>query len=158
MGISNGGGIRGNRIYAVGTKISRRDILRELPFGNKTVLIELSGADLAAALEHSVSRIELDSGRFLQIAGMKFVYHSAAPVGSRVMEITIGGSPLESTSTYTVATNDFLVRGGDGFESLKNGNLLIDSAGAKLMTTSVIDYIKFRGTVDSEVNGRIRRL
>ena len=121
-------------------------------------MIELSGADLAAALEHSVSRIELDSGRFLQIAGMKFVYHSAAPVGSRVMEITIGGSPLESTSTYTVATNDFLVRGGDGFESLKNGNLLIDSAGAKLMTTSVIEYIKFRGTVDSEVDGRIRRL
>ena len=158
VGITNGGGIRGNRIYAVGTKISRRDILRELPFGNKTVLIELSGADLAAVLEHSVSRLELESGRFLQIAGMTFVYDRAAPVGNRVMEVTVGGSPLESTSTYTVATNDFLVRGGDGFESLKNGNLLIDSVGAKLMTTSVIDYIKYRGTVDSEVDGRIRRL
>ncbi len=158
VGITNGGGIRGNRIYAVGTKISRRDILGELPFGNKTVMIELSGADLAAALEHSVSRIELDSGRFLQIAGMTFVYDSAAPVGNRVMEVTVGGSPLESTSTYTVATNNFLVRGGDGFESLKNGNLLIDSDGAKLMTTSVIDYIKYRGMVDSEVDGRIRRL
>ena len=158
VGIANGGGIRGDRIYAVDSKISRKDILKELPFGNKTVLIELSGYDLAAALENSVSRIGQFSGRFLQIAGMTFVYDPVVPVGNRVMEITVGGSPLESTRTYTIAASDFIANGGDEFESLKNGNLLIDSSGAKLIVTALIDYIKYRGTVDSEVDGRIRRL
>ena len=40
----NGGGIRGDRLYEPGTVLTRRDILRELPFGNVGVLLELSGS------------------------------------------------------------------------------------------------------------------
>ena len=41
--ITNGGGIRADREYAAGTKLTRGDILAELPFGNKTVKLELTG-------------------------------------------------------------------------------------------------------------------
>ena len=58
VAISNGGGIRGDTTYPAGTTLTRKDILTELPFGNTTVLIELSGADLKAALENGVSRVE----------------------------------------------------------------------------------------------------
>ena len=43
LALMNGGGIRGDRTYAPGTVLTRKDIIRELPFGNVVVLIELSG-------------------------------------------------------------------------------------------------------------------
>ena len=45
VAIVNGGGIRANRTYAPGTVLTRRDILSEMPFGNTTVMIELTGAE-----------------------------------------------------------------------------------------------------------------
>ena len=50
VGLVNGGGIRGDRLYPAGTKLTRRDALTELPFNNVTVMIELKGSDLLAAL------------------------------------------------------------------------------------------------------------
>ena len=44
VAITNGGGIRADREYAAGSKLTRGDILAELPFGNKTVKLELAGA------------------------------------------------------------------------------------------------------------------
>ncbi|MFQ5970911.1 MAG: bifunctional metallophosphatase/5'-nucleotidase, partial [Alphaproteobacteria bacterium] len=71
IAITNGGGIRADRIYDPGTTLTRRDIQSELPFGNKTVLLELTGADVVAALENGFSRIEDVSGRFPQVSGLK---------------------------------------------------------------------------------------
>ena len=52
IAIMNGGGIRGDRTYEAGAKLTRRDILTELPFGNLTVVTELPGAQVLAALEN----------------------------------------------------------------------------------------------------------
>ena len=108
VGLTNGGGIRGDRTYAAGTELTRKDILTELPFGNTVVLMELSGADLLAALENGVSRVEDVAGRFPQIAGMALVYDPKAPAGSRVVDIEVGGVPLDPEKVYTVATNDYM--------------------------------------------------
>ncbi|NRA87114.1 MAG: bifunctional metallophosphatase/5'-nucleotidase, partial [Rhizobiales bacterium] len=43
VGFTNGGGIRGNKVYEPDTVLTRRDILSELPFGNTNVKLELSG-------------------------------------------------------------------------------------------------------------------
>ena len=50
--ITSGGGIRGNKLYNAGTMLTRRDILTELPFGNVTVKLELSGQQIREALEN----------------------------------------------------------------------------------------------------------
>ncbi len=42
--ITNGGGIRGNRIYQPGTLWTRRDVLVELPFGNRLVTVNMDRA------------------------------------------------------------------------------------------------------------------
>jgi len=62
--LTNGGGIRGDRTYAPGTMLTRKDIFTDLPFGNVAVLLEISGADLRAALEEGVSLVEDVAGRF----------------------------------------------------------------------------------------------
>ena len=67
VAIMNGGGIRADRTYDAGTKLTRRDVLTELPFGNVTVLTELPGSQLLAALENGLSQVEKGSGRFPQV-------------------------------------------------------------------------------------------
>ena len=156
VGLANGGGIRGDRTYAAGTELTRKDILTELPFGNATILMELSGADLRAALENGVSQVEDKAGRFPQIAGMTMTYDPKAAAGSRVVEAKVGGVPLDPARIYTVATNDYMAGGGDGYATLRNGNLLIDTSGATLMATMVMNHIEAEGTVAPETDGRIR--
>ncbi len=97
LAIANGGGIRADRTYDAGAVLTRRDILTELPFGNTTVLTELPGSQILAALENGVSQVEKGAGRFPQLSGATMVYDPTAPAGSRVAEVTIGGAPLDRT-------------------------------------------------------------
>ena len=132
VALVNGGGIRGNRLYEAGTTLTRRDILQELPFGNPSVLVELSGADLLAALENGVSQVENKAGRFPQVSGLQLTYNPGKPAGSRVLDMQVGGKALDRTATYRVATSDFLLKGGDGYSSLSKGKVLIDASGGTL--------------------------
>ena len=68
----------------------------------------------------------------------------------------MGGAPLDPAKVYTVATNDYMAGGGDGYASLGNGRLLIDASGATLMATMVMDHVESLGTVAPVVDGRIR--
>jgi len=135
--------------------LTRKDILTELPFGNVAVLLEISGADLRAALEEGVSLVEDVAGRFPQVSGLRFVFDARQPRGSRVDEIGIGGKPLDPAATYKLATSEYLMAGGDGYASLTKGRPIIDASGGPLMATVVSDYIAARGTVSPGVEGRI---
>jgi 2',3'-cyclic-nucleotide 2'-phosphodiesterase (5'-nucleotidase family) len=155
IGLTNGGGIRGDRIYPAGAALTRKDVLTELPFGNVAVLIELSGAQLLAALENGVSRIEDTAGRFPQVSGLSFTFDGDRPPGQRVSELKIAGQPMDMAQRYRVATNDFIYGGGDGYAALAEGRAIIDAAGAMLMATMVIDYIAQAGTIAPAIEGRI---
>jgi len=156
VALLNGGAIRGDRTYEPGTALTRKDILNELPFGNVTVLLELAGVDLLAALENGVSKIGERDGRFPQIAGMAFVYDARAPAGNRIVEVTVGGEPLEEDRIYRVATNEYLAAGGDGYEALANGEVLIDASAATHVATAVMERIAAMKTVSPRADGRIR--
>src|SRR5262245_6896153 len=155
VALVNGGGIRGNRLYEAGTTLTRRDILQELPFGNPGVLVELSGADLLDALENGVSQVEKKAGRFPQVSGLRLTYNPGKLAGSRVLDAQVCGKALDRTATYRVATNDFLLKGGDGYSSLRQGKVLIDASGGALVSTTVMHYITTKGSVAPQVEGRI---
>lgn len=155
IAIANGGGIRGNKVYAAGTDLTRRDILTELPFGNRTVLLEITGADVRAALENGVSQVENAAGRFPQVAGMTVTYDLTKPAGERVVDIKVGGAPLDDGRTYKLATNDYMALGGDGYKSFRNAKVLIGEREAKLLANDVMAYVKKVGTVQTTVEGRL---
>jgi 5'-nucleotidase / UDP-sugar diphosphatase len=155
VALMNGGGIRGDRLFEAGSTLTRQDIFRELPFGNVGVLVELSGADLLAALEHGVSQVEARAGRFPQVAGITMVYNPRKPAGNRVLRAAINGVPLDPAAQYRLATNDFLFKGGDGYTSLSKAKPRIDASGGTLVATMVMQYIAARGTVASQVEGRM---
>ncbi|GLS85662.1 multifunctional 2',3'-cyclic-nucleotide 2'-phosphodiesterase/5'-nucleotidase/3'-nucleotidase [Cypionkella aquatica] len=158
VAIMNGGGIRGDRTYDAGSKLTRRDILTELPFGNVTVLTELPGSQLLGALENGVSQVEKGAGRFAQVSGVSFVYDASAEPGARVSEVMVGSSSLNPDALYKVAVNDYILGGGDGYSSLGGGRLITDTGAGNLVATDVMRYVEKSGTVKPMVEGRIKPL
>jgi 5'-nucleotidase/UDP-sugar diphosphatase len=155
IAIVNGGGIRGNKEYAAGTELTRRDVLTELPFGNKTMKLEVTGETIWAALENGVSEVENSAGRFPQVSGLTFKADLRKPKGQRVTEVIIAGKPLDRAATYTLATNDYMYGGGDGYVMLESAKPLLGVRDAKLMANDVMAYIAAAKSVAVKVEGRI---
>ncbi|MEW5962423.1 MAG: bifunctional UDP-sugar hydrolase/5'-nucleotidase [Pseudomonadota bacterium] len=149
--IMNGGGVRANRQYAAGAELTRRDVLEELPFGNRTVLLEVSGAVLRGAIEHGLA----GDGAFPQVSGLRVHADMRRPAGQRLIGVEVGGKPLEEARTYKLATNDFVARGGDGYVMLKDARTLIDSLAGQYVAGHVMAYIGSAGTVAARVEGRL---
>jgi 2',3'-cyclic-nucleotide 2'-phosphodiesterase (5'-nucleotidase family) len=155
VALTNGGGIRAKKVYAPGTEITSGDILAELPFGNKTIIIEQTGAQLVAALENGVSDHENVNGRWPHISGMSMTVDLAAAPGARVSNVMVGGAPVDLNKTYSLATNDFLGRGGDGYSTFAGAKQLLDANQAVLMASQLMNYIADMGTVSPAVDGRV---
>ena len=155
IALFSGGGIRADKEYPAGSDLTRRDILTELPFGNVTVLTEVMGQQVWDALENGFSKIEDGAGRFPQVGGMKVVADKSKPAGSRVVSVEIGGKPLDPKATYKLATNDYMLGGGDGYTSLAGGKVTVDPRGGKLVANDVMALVKKHGTVKARVEGRI---
>lgn len=167
--IINGGSIRTG--IAQG-KITVKDIYAVLPFDNYLVAISLTGVQIKAALEHGVARLEERSRSFPQVSGLTFTYSRSAPAGFRVKEVTVGGQPLDAQREYVVATNDYLVAGGDGYtvfgEALKSAGDYTNLGGT--LTSSKLAYndpgawlrelviaaIQARKTIAPKTEGRIK--
>ncbi|SPH17159.1 Trifunctional nucleotide phosphoesterase protein YfkN [Defluviimonas aquaemixtae] len=158
VAITNGGGIRGDTTYDPGTVLTRRDILTELPFGNVTVVTELPGSQILAALENGVSEVENGAGRFPHVSGMSYAFDPSAPAGSRVSEVMVGAAPLDPDAVYSVATNDYMLGGGDGYSAFGGGKVIVNAGNGNLMANDVIDYIANAGGVTVDVEGRIKNL
>ena len=154
IAITNGGGIRGNRTYPIGHALSRRDILTELPFGNRTVRVEATGADILLALENGLSQVEQRAGRFPQVSGLVAEVDRSRPAGSRVVRVSVGGAPLDPARVYAVATNDFLMRGGDGYGMLGARARDLDVQG-KLVASDVMVHARHLGRIGIGVEGRM---
>jgi 5'-nucleotidase / UDP-sugar diphosphatase len=156
VAITNGGGIRGNKEYPAGAKLTRKDIFTELPFGNKSVKLEVTGETVWAALENGFSEIENGAGRFPQVSGLVVEADFTQPKGSRVLSVTIGGKPLDKAVAYTLATNDYMQGGGDGYRMFTSAKVLVDALNGKLLASEVMDYIAAKKDVAPAIEGRIK--
>ncbi|GLC88934.1 5'-nucleotidase C-terminal domain-containing protein [Lysinibacillus piscis] len=118
MALQNGGGIRA---AIPAGNITVGQVITVLPFGNTLALMDVTGAELKAAFEVSVKSSPKENGGFLHVAGAKVQYDSSKEVGSRVVSIEYFDKAtgkyvaLEDGKTYTVATNAYTAKGGDGF-------------------------------------------
>jgi len=128
-----------------------------LPFGNVAVTRTVTGAQLWAALERSVSSAPSASGGFLQVSGFRFSYDASKPVGSRVVSVALDDGTAIANSpsvSITATTNDFTNNGGDGYAVLADGQ----GVTRDLLATVVANYITAQGSVSPAVGGRITRV
>jgi 5'-nucleotidase len=135
VSIQNGGGIRNNSLIPVGN-ISELTTFDILPFANFVSIIPaIPAGQFKEIMENAVSDIESVGGRFAQIAGFTMIYDlSGTPqlsdidgniiqAGNRIIDITLAdgtqivnnGDLVFNAPDVTVATIDFLARGGDQY-------------------------------------------
>jgi 5'-nucleotidase len=160
IALINGGSIRADTLIRPGV-LTFRDVLSILPFNNKIVKLELTGATLREALEHGLSRSSEDAepGRFPQISGIALTFDGRRPAGSRLVDVRINGKPLIASKKYTLATTDFLfVNGGDGYTMLKNATVLIAPERGELDSEVLRRTITAARSIAPRVEGRIKRL
>jgi len=109
--------------------ITQGQLLTVLPYDNYVVTVRLTGRELLAALNLGLS--QPGEGAFLQFYGLEVTALESARYASdgsitrsdRTETVSIGGRPLEPDQVYTIAINDFLRDGGDGYEVLKKPEL-----------------------------------
>jgi len=157
VALVNSGGIRTDAVTPPGP-ITRKTILSFLPFGDLVVTERISGAGLKAALENGVSQWTEAAGRFPQVSGVRFTWSPSRPVGARILSVLVDGRPLVPTHLYTLATNDYLLGGGDGYASLAAGATLIGPTGAPLVADIVIAAVTQKGTIMPVVDGRMTQV
>lgn len=160
VGLMNGGSIRADEIIGAGT-LTKRDVLSILPFKNKVVKVELSGATLRQVLEHGVARSAEDAepGRFPQVSGIRFTFDARRPAGSRIVDLSINGKPLDEKKTYTLAGSDYIaIDGGDGYAVFKEARVLIPREQARLDSDILQSAIVAKKVIAPKVDGRIKRL
>jgi 2',3'-cyclic-nucleotide 2'-phosphodiesterase (5'-nucleotidase family) len=168
IALKNGGGIRDS---IQGPTIIRLAVQAALAFDNKLTVLEMTGAQVLAAMENSVSRSEFTDGRFPQIAGIVLEFDSSYPaiegatdlyVPSRVRNLTITRSDSTVVNlvsngiadvtaladTFILATNSFTATGGDGYAAFSASTVLgATSIGEQQILEEYIANI-LGGTVD----------
>lgn len=139
------GTIRGDQVYAPGV-IKLKDIMNCFPFEDPVVVLRVTGSDLLAALENSVSTYPAQEGRFPQVSNIRMSFDPAAPPGKRVTDVRVNGHALDKTAKYVLATRDYMARGKDGFASLlyaENGGpaeTLVSEENGILISTLLRQY------------------
>lgn len=119
--ILNSGSLRGTLPAG---EITRGQLLNALPFANNAVTVRLTGAEVLETLNAGLARP--GEGAFPQFYGLTVTAQetgSTAPDGSpnhryRADLVEIGGQPLDLQTEYTIAVNDFMSAGGDGYKVL----------------------------------------
>ena len=156
IAIQNGGGIRAS-IPAGG--ITMGQVLEVLPYGNQITVLTLAGAQLVDAIENGVSQVEDDAGRFPHVGGMRYAFDAAGEPSARITLVEIwdatsgGYVALDPTATYTLATNNYLADGGDGYDAFATVENRYDSGW--LLSDTLADFLTERGSVSPVVEGRI---
>lgn len=147
VALMNPGGVRTDLTYAESGSegdgvVTYGEAFAVQPFSNVMGVTSLTGAQLDALLEQQWTSA---GEKILQpSANLHFTIDRGKPVGDRVSAITIDGTPIDPSTTYKVAANNFLLGGGDGFTVFTEGQN--QALGAVDLDTFVA-YFNTQGTI-----------
>ncbi len=156
IAIQNGGGLRASIDAG---PVTMGEVLTVLPFQNTLSTFQVTGATILAALENGVGRVEEGSGRFPQVAGLRYTFDPALPAGQRVSDVMVneGGTwgPIDPARVYGVVSNNFLRQGGDGYRMFLQAENAYDYGPDLADVTAA--FLAKSGTYAPVLDGRITR-
>jgi 5'-nucleotidase len=160
VALVNGGSLRADAIMRPGI-LTKRDVISILPFNNRVVKLQVTGAMIRAALENGVSHSveESQPGRFPQVSGIRYAFDTSRKPGARLTSVTVNGKALDDRHTYTLATTTYLaVEFGDGYEMFRGATFLIRPEQAQLETEILRKAIAAVPAISPKLDGRIKRI
>jgi 2',3'-cyclic-nucleotide 2'-phosphodiesterase (5'-nucleotidase family) len=143
-------------------EITWGEMFAVLPFGNRTVILTLTGAQLEQAYLNGFSpkcNPAIATGRFPQISGLKVEFHcnGTTPVVDGMWKAPDGPNgpltPIGPADPVRFVTNDFMYTGGDGYTVFSQGTNVLQPGDDLLQVA--IDYVTANSPVGPVVEGRI---
>ncbi|MFC7495616.1 MULTISPECIES: 5'-nucleotidase C-terminal domain-containing protein [unclassified Nocardioides] len=167
---TNSGGLRANLVFEPPSageapgEITWGEMFAVLPFGNRTTILTLTGAQLRTAFVNGFSPVcdpafASLTGRFPQVSGLRATFHcnGITPVVDGMWKTPdgIGGTqtPIADGDSVRLVTNDFMYGGGDGYTIFGQGTDVLQP-GDDLMQVAT-DYVTANSPVNPLVEGRI---
>ena len=149
IAIQNGGG---TRIDIKEGNITIGDAYTLLPFSNTIVELKMSGEEIKNVLEDSIDYAltpDGSTGAYPYAAGLRWDVQASNSKGNRVINLEFKGRTDKSwvkinpSKTYTVATNNYIAAGKDGYKTFgiisKQGRVVNTYLG---YAQSFVDYVK----------------
>lgn len=165
---TNSGGLRADLVCSPPSageapcEITWGEMFAVLPFGNRTTILTLTGAQLQTAFENGFSPVcnpAIATGRFPQISGLRATFHcnGTTPVVDGMWKTPDGiGGPetaIGAGDSVRLVTNDFMYGGGDGYTVFGQGTDVLQP-GDDLMQVAT-DYVTANSPIDPVVEGRV---
>jgi 2',3'-cyclic-nucleotide 2'-phosphodiesterase (5'-nucleotidase family) len=137
------------------------------PYENSLYVMEISGRDLRAYLEHGAQYYLTQESpgmaprqnpgwpgyNFDMIEGVEYELDLTRPAGERIVRLEMHGRPFSDADTFTMAVNSYRAEGGGGFPGMTDANVI--QRIERPVRDIIADYLRRRDSVDP--NEIIRR-
>ncbi|MCL2185687.1 MAG: 5'-nucleotidase C-terminal domain-containing protein [Treponema sp.] len=146
----NGGNIRAELPAG---QITREQLLTVLPFDNYLNIVSMTGAKIIE-LFNFIATIPQGNGGFPQFSSdVRFTIDKTTS-GGVIRNLTIGGAAVDPNKIYRFCTNDYILKGGDGYEVMLSATDPFNTS--LLLSYVVIEYIRAQGgTISPATDGRL---
>lgn len=133
-------------------KVTFESIINVQPFGNTLTLLDLTGEEIMQCLNTM-----LDHGSAMQVS-REFRYTIIPGSGREwiIPTATLNGKPLEMNTVYRFVTNNFMAKGGDFMDPMKNSTRYRLDTGI-IDADALIDYVKANSPLTPPTDVRIEK-
>jgi 2',3'-cyclic-nucleotide 2'-phosphodiesterase/3'-nucleotidase len=149
--------------------VSVRDVAGLYVYENTLVVLEVTGQQLKDALEHSAEYYKpyvagtplkdlindkIPAYNFDIAEGVSYDLDISKPAGQRIQNLRFRGQPLSMTKKLRLATNNYRVNGGGGYDMYKNAPVVYRSS--EEIRELIIDWLEKNKTVPTTPNNNWR--
>ena len=134
--------------------VSQNDIADLLSFGDDEVAtIQISGAQLRAALERAVAASPTASPAWLHLSGATATFNARAKSGARLTSLQANGRDVQADDSFSVAMPMGLAEGGSGYYKIWKGG---GQGKIVSLLQTVVAYAHARREISPDNETRIR--
>jgi len=149
--------------------VSVRDIAGLYVYENTLAVLEVTGQQLKDALEHSAKYFKpyepgkqpsdlvdekIPAYNFDIAEGVTYDLDISKPIGQRIQNLRFRGQPLAPTRKLRLATNNYRVNGGGGYDMYKNAPVVYRSS--EEIRELIIDWVERNKTIPTTPNNNWR--
>lgn len=151
--------------------VTVRDLAALYVYENTLAVVELTGADVKAALEHAAGYFRpyqagltpaelidpaIPGYNFDTAEGVEYTLDLRRPLGDRVVDLRFQGAPIDPARRFRVAINNYRLNGGGGYRMFRNARV-VDQANQEIREL-MIDWVRRHPDIPSTPTGNWRLL
>ncbi|MHA8110555.1 bifunctional metallophosphatase/5'-nucleotidase [Lactobacillaceae bacterium Melli_B4] len=155
-----------NEAHGFENPITMRNIMTNYVYPNKLAVLEISGADLKAAMETSAKYFTVKNGEIAvneafvypkarhynydMYEGVDYTIKVSNPVGQRIIDLTYHGQPIQPDQRLKIVLNQYRASGGGHFPMYSNDKVIAKDS--VMMSQLIANYLRKHPVVKATNN------